>query len=47
MAGKSKLLKKNKNKNFFQHGLNHSKDWRDWFGDKEKTNAINACKNKK
>lgn len=50
MAGKSKLLQKNKNKEFFQHGLVKTgglQDWRVWLNPQTKTNAINACKNKK
>jgi hypothetical protein len=50
MAGKSKLLQKNKNKEFFQHGLvktGSKTDWRDWLNPQAKQNAINACKNKK
>lgn len=50
MAGKSKLLQKNQNKQFFQHGLTKSSagtDWRVWLNPVAKQNAINACKNKK
>lgn len=49
MSGKSKLLHKNSNKEFFQQGLNKNKssstNWRDWIG-QDKHSAILACKKK-
>jgi hypothetical protein len=49
MASKSKILKKNQYKSFFNHGLSKSgsEDWRDWISSSEtKKNAINVIKNK-
>lgn len=44
MASKSKILGKNQYKQFFQQGITHSKDWRDWIGgDKTKKSAIKIC----
>ena len=49
MSGKSKLLQKNQNKEFFQQGINKNKssssNWKDWLN-KYKHNAILASKKK-